>query len=83
MLRCWRIQPRNVLCNVLNYSSISSRSSSSFVDDAVQLASEYPSDFTLQYPPRREYYKELYRTDSNPCYFHDQLILLNLNLSLF
>ena len=73
MLRCWRIQPRNVLCNVLNYSSISSRSSSSFVDDAVQLASEYPSDFTLQYPPRREYYKELYRTDSNPCYFHDVL----------
>jgi len=36
--------------------------------ESVQLASQFPGDFTLQYPPRREYFKEFFRTAEQPRY---------------
>lgn len=50
------------------------------IHDAIELSTQYPSDFTIQYPPRREYYKERYRTPNEPKYLHeviDESTILN------
>jgi len=41
--------------------------------DSIYLASEHPSDFTIQYPPRREYFKESFRNPAHPKYFDEIL----------
>mgnify|MGYP005995338779 CR=1 FL=1 len=60
---------------------VNSSAHNQHIKEAILLATEYPSDFTLQYPPRREYYKELYRTPGEPKYLHqvigDSTILNN------
>ena len=34
------------------------------ISQALYLATEHPSDFTIQYPPRREYFKEKFRANA-------------------
>ena len=45
-------------------------SAASMLEAATRLAQEFPGDFTLQYPPRREFFKEFFSTSNGPSFAH-------------